>query len=145
MPFPEPKPGQVIRYSYLWKHEYDNHQEEGVKDRPSAVIMVTKGDDGERLVTVLPVTHTPPSDLELAVEIPQQTKQRLGLDDERSWIVLSEANRFLWPGPDLRVAKPSNPSSVVYGYLPANFFELVRAKFIAAAKAQRARLIRRSQ
>lgn len=145
MSFPEPKPGQVIRYSYLWKREYDNHQEEGVKDRPSAVIMVTKNDDGETLVTVLPVTHTPPSDPTLAVEIPRQTKQRLGLDDERSWIVLSEANRFIWPGPDLRMAKPGEPLSVVYGYLSANFFELIRTRFIALAKAQKAKLVRRSQ
>jgi uncharacterized protein YifN (PemK superfamily) len=145
MPFPEPRPGQVIRYSYLWKREYDQHQEEGVKDRPSTVIIVTKNDDDEKLVTVLPITHTPPADPNLAMEIPRQTKQRLGLDDERSWIVLSEANRFLWPGPDLRMAKPGDPSSVVYGYLPANFFETVRTRFIAAAKAQKAMLIRRSQ
>jgi hypothetical protein len=107
--------------------------------------MVTKNDYGETLVTVLPVTHTPPSDPTLAVEIPQQTKQRLGLDDERSWIMLSEANRFIWPGPDLRMARAGDPSSVVYGYLPANFFEVIRSKFIAFAKMQKAKLIRRSQ
>lgn len=133
MTFPEPKPGQVIRYSYLWKREYDKHQEEGVKDRPSAVIMVTKNDEDEKLVTVLPITHTPPPDSNLAIEIPQQTKQRLGLDDERSWIVLSEANRFAWPGPDLRIARTGEPSSVVYGYLPANFLETVKSRFIAMA------------
>ena len=66
MSFPKPKPGQIIRYSYLWKREYDKHQEEGVKDRPSAIIMVTKEDDDGILVTVLPVTHTPPSDPQLA-------------------------------------------------------------------------------
>jgi len=38
----------------------------------------------------------------LAVEISHETKRRLGLDDDRSWIVLTEANRFAWPGPDLR-------------------------------------------
>ncbi|MFC4594309.1 MULTISPECIES: hypothetical protein [Sphingobium] len=46
------------------------------------------------MVTVLPVTHTPPTDERLAVEIPTRTKARLGLDDARSWIILSEANRF---------------------------------------------------
>jgi len=144
MAFPEPKPGQVIRYSYLWKHEYDKQQEEGIKDRPCAVIMVTKDDGAEKLVTVLPVTHTPPSDPNLAIEIPRQTKQRLGLDNERSWIVLSEANRFVWPGPDLRMAISGAPSSVVYGYLPANFFNTVKSKFITV-QAQKAKLIRRSQ
>jgi hypothetical protein len=77
-------------------------QEEGVKDRPCAVILVTADDAGDQVVTVLPVTHTPPHNLAFAVEIPQATKSRLGLDDERSWIVLTEANRFIWPGPNLR-------------------------------------------
>lgn len=50
---------------------------------------------GEQWVTVLPVTHAPPSVPELAVEIPAATKRRLRLDNERSWVVLSEANRLL--------------------------------------------------
>jgi hypothetical protein len=40
------------------------------------------------MVTVLPISHTPPADPELAVELPAATKRRLGLDDERSWVVL---------------------------------------------------------
>jgi hypothetical protein len=94
VPLPEPVPGLVIRYSYLWAEEHGRGQEEGVKDRPCAVILVSTDEDGERWVTVLPVTHAPPSVPELAVEIPAATKRRLGLDDERSWVVLSEANRF---------------------------------------------------
>jgi hypothetical protein len=35
-------------------------------------------------VRVLPITHTPPSDTDDAIEIPPGTKRRLGLDDERS-------------------------------------------------------------
>lgn len=57
--------------------------------------------DGTR-VTVLPITHTPPEDPSVCVEIPAETKNRLGLDSEPSWIVLSEGNEFMWPGPDLR-------------------------------------------
>jgi hypothetical protein len=108
VPLPEPVPGLVIRYSYLWAEEHGRGQEEGVKDRPCAVILVSTDEDGERWVTVLPVTHAPPSVPELAVEIPAATKRRLGLDDERSWVVLSEANRFLWPGPDLRPVTPGD-------------------------------------
>jgi hypothetical protein len=44
----------------------------------------------------------PPSDPCEAIENPPATKRRLGLDDERSWIVLTESNRFVWPGPDVR-------------------------------------------
>jgi hypothetical protein len=102
---PDPVPGLVIRYSYLWLDEYRRGQEEGTKDRPCAVILVSAASQGERVITVLPVTHAPPADPDLAVEIPRTTKRRLGLDDERSWVVLSEANRFIWPGPDLRPAR----------------------------------------
>ena len=95
-------------------------------------------------MTVLPVTHTPRADRELVVEIPATTKRRLGLDDERSWVVLSEANRFLWPGPDLRPARQADSPSVAYGQLPYMLFEKIRQKFIAAIRARRAGVVPRS-
>ena len=88
MNIPQPEPGLVIRYSYLWLSEYQARQEESTKDRPCAVILALDDEDGEKRVLVLPLTHTPPSDPSTAVEIPLQTKQRLGLDFERSWINL---------------------------------------------------------
>jgi len=91
----EPVPGLVIRYSYLWRAEYGRGQEEGVKDRPCAVILVSVDDEGDRVVTVLPISRSAPADPDLAVELPAATKRRLGLDDERSWVVLTEANRFV--------------------------------------------------
>jgi len=142
---PEPIPGLVIRYSYPWQHEHVRGQEEGVKDRSCAVILVTANDDGDRVATVLPVTHTPPSDPGLAVEIPPAVKRRLKLDDERSWVVLTEANRFIWPGPDLRPATPGDAASVAYGSLPFALFEEIRTKFIAAVKARRASVVPRSE
>jgi hypothetical protein len=63
VPLPEPAPGLVIRYSYLWAEEHERGQEEGVKDRPCAIVMMAMGDEGEKLVTVLPVTHAPQSHL----------------------------------------------------------------------------------
>jgi len=96
-------------------------------------------------VTVLPVTHAPPSNPELAVELPAATKRRLGLDDERSWVVLSEANRFLWPGPDLRPARPGDAATVAYGQLPYTLFEEIRRKFLAAIRMRRAGVVPRSE
>ena len=61
------------------------------------------------IVRVLPVTHTPPTDLADALEIPTLTKERLGLDSARSWVVLTEANDFIWPGPDLRASARQQP------------------------------------
>ncbi len=107
MAFPEPVPGLVVRYSYLWMEEHKRGREEGIKDRPCAIIFMAANEDGERIVTVLPVTHTPQANPNLAVEIPPVVKRRLKLDDERSWVVLTEANRFIWPGPDLRISSNS--------------------------------------
>ena len=147
MPFPKPLPAQVIRYSYLWNSEYLRGQEEGVKDRPCAIVLLLQSEDGDDIVTVLPITHTPPakSEAELAIEIPPDTKRRLGLDDDRSWIVLTEANRFAWPGPDLRMARDGDSSSVLCGMLPEHLFERVRKTFLAAVRSRRARLVPRTE
>jgi hypothetical protein len=142
---PEPVPGLVIRYSYLWAEEHRRGQEEGVKDRPCAIVLMTADAQGEQWVTVLPVTHTPPANREFSVEIPAATKRRLGLDDERSWVVLSEANRFLWPGPDLRPARQGDARTVAYGQLPYALFEEIRKEFIAAVRARRAGVVPRSE
>jgi hypothetical protein len=144
MPFPQPVPGLVLRYSYLWRAEQRQGQEEGVKDRPCAVVLVTTTDEGERIVTVLPITHTPPLVPEAAVEIPQATKARLGLDAARSWVVLTEANRFVWPGPDLRPVRAGDAGSVAYGLLPYGLIEEIRGKFLALIKARRAGLVPRT-
>jgi hypothetical protein len=113
--YPSPIPGLVIRYSYLWASEHARGQEEGVKDRPCVVVLVSTEEAGDRIVTVLPVTHTPPANPRLAVEIPAATKLRLRLDEDRSWVLLTEANRFVWPGPDLRPLHPGDAASVAYG------------------------------
>ncbi len=70
---------------------------------------------GHQVVTVLPISHPPPSNPLLAVEIPAAVKRRLKLDDERSWVMLAEANRFTWPGPDLRPLQPGDAQSTAYG------------------------------
>ena len=146
MAFPEPVPGLVIRYSYLWRREYERGQEEGVKDRPCAVVMVVTDAEGDKVVTVLPISHSPPSQSDPAVEIPYATKERLGLDAERSWVMLTEANRFAWPGPDLRMKEPGgDPGSVAYGLLPRALFQEIRGKFGDAIEVRLASGVRRTQ
>lgn len=138
MPLPKPVPGLVIRYSFLWSHEAKAGSEEGSKDRPCAVLLATTTKDDEQIVTVLPVTHTPPADERLAVEIPPGTKKRLGLDDARSWIVLSEANRFQWPGPDLRPVPqvvPTPPSLTGY-FRPASMISSGRSGSLHSTTAK---------
>lgn len=144
MPLPAPVPGLVIRYSFLWSREARAGKEEGSKDRPCAVLLATTTKDGRQIVTVLPVTHTPPLDERLAVEIPAGTKARLGMDAARSWIVLDEANRFQWPGPDVRPVPGDAGASVAYGLIPAAIYDLVRTKWLAAFDARKVGQIDRS-
>lgn len=128
----EIKVGYVFRYSYLWHRRYLEGHEEGDKDRPCLVLaLVQAADDGALFVRVLPVTHTPPADPNDAVEIPPAVKRRLRLDDERSWIVLTESNRFAWPGPDIRAL---NTETGYYGPLPPALFAEIKRRFVEIAR-----------
>jgi hypothetical protein len=66
-----------------------------------------------------------PDRLDEAVEIPAVVKRHLGLDEARSWIVVSEINRFIWPGPDLRPVSRAEPGRFEYGFLTPALFRLV--------------------
>ena len=145
MPFPQPVPGLVIRYSYLWLNEHIQGREEGVKDRPCAIVLIANIEGGRQTVVVLPITHTPPGMTELAVELSAAVKRRLGLDGERSWVMLGEANRFVWPGPDLRPAIRGDADSVVFGLLPYVLFEEIKERFDGAVRKRLARVVPRSE
>ena len=116
-----------------------------MKDRPCAIILTVDDEAGVRLVYVLPVTHSPPLDPEDAVELPRATKNRLGLDSERSWVVVSEGNSFVWPGPDLRFAPGRGPESAAYGMLPPAFFNIVKQRFFTRVQARRTGLVKRTE
>ncbi|MFS8145292.1 plasmid maintenance toxin (PemK-like) [Rhizobium sp. BR 249] len=139
----EPKVGWLLRYSYLWHRQHLEGREEGDKDRPVLVLaLVAMLDDKTPIVRVLPVTHSPPPDPGDAVEIPAATKRRLDLDDERSWIVLTESNRFVWPGPDIR---PVEDESGYLGPLPPALFNEVKRRFVELVRGQRHRATVRSE
>ena len=71
MPIPNPEPGLVISYAYLWHYEHQAGREEGQKDRPSVIVLAVEREaDGATVVTVLPITHSAPTDPASAVEIP---------------------------------------------------------------------------
>lgn len=79
MPIPNPEPGLVISYAYLWRHEYRAGREEGQKDRPSVIVLAVEREaDGATVVTALPITHSRPHDPASAVEIPLPVKRHLG-------------------------------------------------------------------
>lgn len=145
MTWPTPQPGLVIRYSYLWRREALAGHEEGLKDRPCAVIIASTDDEGRTQVYAVPVTHSSPPDAETAIEIPLVVKARLGLDSERSWVIVSEANVFAWPGPDLRFVSGRGSQSAAYGFLPPAFFRIVRDRFLAMDRQRKAALVKRTE
>lgn len=128
MAFPEPQLGLVISYAYLWHHEHRAGRDEGVKDRPCVIILSVRGAaDGTTMVRVAPVTHSRPDNPATAFELPQAVKRHLGLDSDRSWIVIDEVNEFTWPGFDLRPL-PRSRDIYAYGLLPPRLFNALMAK-----------------
>jgi len=93
------------------------------------------------LGAVLPVKHSAPRDAAAGVEIPHAVKRLLGLDDARSWVVVSEGDQFVWPGYDLRKMRGSGRYD--YGFLPLRFFASILAAFRAWHRAHRVTVISR--
>ena len=87
-------------------------------------------------MTVAPITHTPPAKDGEAIELPPRVKQALGLDDERSWIVLDEVNQFTWPGYDIRPV-PGSKDRFDYGFIPPRLYDAVISRILALAAARR--------
>lgn len=104
-----------------------------------------KNDPVGQTVYVLPITHSMPLDHSEAIELPQQTKLRLGLDGERSWVIISEANRFSWSGPDLRSLPGMGPGSAAYGFLPPRFFKIIRDRFVERGRQGNPGLVTRTE
>lgn len=126
MALPDPQPGLVICYSYLWRDEHKQGQVEGTKKRPCIILTVVN--DDSPIVILAPVTHSEPRDKSGTVEIPPGTAQRLGLDGDRSWVVLSEVNQFAWPGFDLAEV-PAVSGRFDYGFLPPGLFKKIKFEF----------------
>jgi hypothetical protein len=142
---PSPSVGLVIRYSFLWSNEAQEGKDEGVKDRPCAVVVTLHREGLRPAVRVLPITHTLPADLAGAMEIPPLTKQVLGLDADRSWIILDEANDFLWPGPDVRPAVYGDWSTASYGMLPKRFMTILMERLNHRWHLKKAQSVKRTE
>jgi hypothetical protein len=136
VPLPAPVQGLVLHYSYLWHDEHRRGLEEGTKNRPVVIVLSATEEDGSTVVTVAPVTHRAPASPNEAVEIPAATKSRLGLDFQRSWVVVTEVNRFRWPGHDLRPLLGGEPAVFSYGFLPPGLFRQVTTGLVSWARGK---------
>lgn len=87
-------------------------------------------------VIVAPVTTKSPLPSDAAVEMPAAVRRQLGLGDDRCWIIASETNSFLWPGPDLRPVRQKGEGSPYYGKVPGDLLRRVREAYrvIGAAR-----------
>lgn len=137
MPLPAPEPGLVIPYGYLWRHEHRKGMEEGRKVRPAVIVLAVQHPGrAVKRVTVAPITHSPPSANDRAIEVPARVKQALRLDDDRSWIVLDEVNLFDWPGYDIRPV-PGTVDRFAYGFLPPKLYDAVIGGILRLAAARK--------
>ena len=129
MPLPRtPFPGLIVRYAFLWSDEARQGRTEARKDRPCVVVLaVQSAGDRHVRVRVVPITHAPQHP-DRAVALPPKVKRHLGLDADASWIVLDEANEFVWPGVDLRPISRARPGVWTYGVLPQELFEELQTR-----------------
>jgi hypothetical protein len=77
--------------------------------------------------------------------MPLALKVHLGLDDLPSWIIVTEVNDFLWPGPDLRPISTVQTERVAYGILPPRFFAHVRDRILQAHLRRRLQRVSRTE
>lgn len=140
---PKPAPGLVIRFGYVWKREAEAGRESGAKDRPCVIVLAVETVEGRPVVTVVPITHTQPDDEAMGVRLLEKVQRQLGLDTEPAWVVVSEVNRFIWPGPDLRPISADKPDTFAYGFLPRDLLLDIRDRMAAWHRAHRVSIVRR--
>ena len=90
-----PRPGEVYRYDYLWRREFERGEESGRKARPVCVTVVLSDRDGAARVLLFPITSQPPSAARMALSVPDTEARRTGLQTP-AWIVIDDCNVDLW-------------------------------------------------
>ena len=60
MTWPAPEVGQIVRYAYLWRHEAERGQDEGLKDRPVVIVITRQRIADKWRVVVAPITQASP-------------------------------------------------------------------------------------
>lgn len=136
MSLPDPVPGLVIRFRFLWKEEQTAGLVEGAKDRPCAIVLAQRHEDGAVRTVVVPVTHAVPVDPDESLEIPAGIARTLGLDDGRHFVRLDQVNAFVWPGFDLRPV-PGAADGWSYGMIPPGVFREIQNRMRALGEKRR--------
>lgn len=141
MTIPNPEPGLVVHFNYLWSNEFDRGREEARYPRPCAIVLSYRRTvDGATIVLLAPITHSQPRPGDRAIEIPQAVKKQLGLDDLRSWVMVDEVNEAAWPGYDLQT---NAKGKCAYGFIPPALFRRIKAEMMQVLKASGLRRVPR--
>lgn len=134
MALPDPEPGLVIQYGYLWRHEAERGLENARYPRPCAVVVAHRRLSSDAVeVVVAPFTTQPPPAERSAVEVPPRVRRSLGLT-ERTWAMMDEVNVFTWPGFDL---EPNASGEIAWDHVPPAFHAQLKAGLLAAAREGR--------
>lgn len=141
MALPEPKPGLILRYDYLWQREAVAGHDQG-KDRPACLVAASDSSFRPRFVVILPITHSPPAGDTIGIEIPPKARQAVGLGDERCWVIVSEHNVGEWPNAGLQPV-PGQLGVFSYGFVPPRLFAEIKGKFLDLARQNRSPTVRR--
>jgi hypothetical protein len=132
---PEPEPGLIVRYDYLWLREAAAGHDQG-KDRPACLVAASDSTTRPRFVVILPITHLPPAGDTIGIEIPPKVRRAIGLDDEPCWVIVSAHNVDEWPNAGLEPI-PGRPGIFAYGFVPPCLFAQIKRKFLELARQRR--------
>lgn len=141
---PEPEVGLVIRYDFLWSNERKRGREEGAKERPCVIVTaVIRNDTGDTEVLVAPITHSPPREGDVSIEIPPKVGRHLGLDDERGYIIADEVNTVSWDDAGIVPVRPGQQWA--YGRLPKSLYDQLRAAMLVLLNNRRLKISNRKR
>ena len=135
---PLPKTGDVWRYDYLWRRQFEAGESEGRKAHPVSLIAVMTDRDGKTNLFILPITSSSPPPDRLALEVPEIERRRAGPDDMPLWVILDEYNHDLLEGsfyfdPSARIGRFSDV-----------FQRTALNAFLTAVKSRKARKVPRT-
>ncbi|QNE07701.1 hypothetical protein [Croceicoccus marinus] len=123
-----PKPGHVLRYVYLFAEEAARGRDEGVKER----FVVVGGVLGRRYRVAAITTKGEGKTGSLLLPAPVATAAGVAVG---SSVVVSEFNRFTWPGFDIRPL--SKKTGYIAGRLPPGFTNTLIDALIGATPVER--------
>ncbi|MCJ2014088.1 hypothetical protein [Methylobacterium sp. J-076] len=128
------KPGDLIRYHYLWAREAAQGEESGRKARPACIVVRTPADPA--CLFVFPLTSQHPGPDRAFLSVPEIECRRGGLGGP-SFLILDEYNRFLVTEAfDLEAPEP-------IGAFSGSFLRKVAASVKDLAQSRRLRAVTR--